>query len=640
MRLDRDALLDLDASLRRRWIVADGLGGWSSSTVVGCAAARWDGLLVAADPVTDRRRVLLSRFEETVVRGDAAFPLSIARYPGTFHPGGQQYLWSFDSEPAPRWTYRIGHAEVSRTVLRDRGDGAPTTVRWRVRGFEGSVVLRLRPFLPFRDADALTVENPAFDARAVTVPGGVAFRPYTALPRLVVTVTGPPWSFVPDGRWYRRVEFPDDLRRGEAGHEDQGSPGEFVVPLRDGDEVALALTVEAAAAAPAAASVRGTRARRALRRGRGLRASLERSAEAFLVRRGGRLSVVAGYPWFREWGRDTFISLPGLLLAGGRVEECGEALASAGAFLRDGRMPNRFDATPATSDWGAVDPALWYARAVALYEDARGSDRRLRRDLLPRLVEIADAHLAAAGDEVLLRAGSPSSPATWMDCVREGRAVTPRHGFAVEVNALWYSLLAHLARRTEDRRTARRFRTAAERVGAAFLERLWLPDEGRLADQFLDGAPDRSVRPNMVIAASFERSPLTKAQRASVVACARRELLTPRGLRTLSPRDPAYRGRHEGDAAARDLAYHQGTVWPWLVGAFAEASLRALGRGRAVVADLRDLVRGFEGPLAERCLGHVSEVFDGDPPHRPSGAWAQAWSTAELLRAAALLGMR
>jgi predicted glycogen debranching enzyme len=639
--LDRDALLDLERSARLRWLLADGRGGWSGSTVLGAPASRWDGLLVVADPASDLRWNLLSRFEETLVFGEHSFPLSVARYRGTLHPEGWKYLWSFDAAPYPRWTYRIGHVEVVREILRPRGADA-VLVRWTVRGNEAPVTLRLRPFLPFRSADLLTFENAALDPHVEVAKGGVAFRPYPDLPRLRVAVAGAAWSFVPGPLWYRGIELADDLRRGEAGHEDSWSPGELTTELKDGASLTLS--------ASAGDTSRGTKdparafedARRAAGTARpGLRDALERSADAFLVHRGGRHGVIAGFPWFREWGRDTFLSLPGLLLARGRVEECGEALLSHLPYLRaDGRMPNRFGPTPEASDYKAIDAGLWFALAVERWDAAGGKPRSAEKELVRALARIADALLTLAGAETLLRDGSAQVASTWMDAVVEGRAVTPRNGQTVEVNALWYSLLDFLAEKAEGRAERTRRREQAQRVADAFLARLWRTEDDRLADQFLDRAPDRSVRPNMVLAASLARSPLHEAQRRAVLACTRRELVTPRGLRTLSPKDPAYVGHYRGRIVDRDRAYHQGTVWPWLAGAFVEASLRADGRGAPNLRRLREWVEGFGPAVSEWTLGHVAEVYDGDPPHGPSGTWAQAWSTAELLRACELLGIR
>jgi predicted glycogen debranching enzyme len=418
------------------------------------------------------------------------------------------------------------------------------------------------------------------------------------------------------------------------------------VSLEDGVDVVVAATLGEPVADPRALWEREAKRRSeaAEARAAGVRGVVSIGADAFLYRANDqRLGVVAGYPWFLEWGRDTFLSLPGLLLARERVDECGEALAGALAYLRRGLMPNIFGLTPETSAYNSVDASLWFARCVRLYEQAGAPTKEIVERFLPALREIAKAYrdgtdLGIRCDSSgLIVAGGPHLNATWMDARLPSGPVTPRDGCAVEIQALWYLLLAyleHLETFAGKPDAARAWSAAKTRAGAAFLDRFWLEKEARLADVWRDGVVDRSVRPNMVIAAALEWSPLSREQRADIVTCARAELVTPRGLRTLRPRDTDYIGRYGGNTEERDRAYHQGTVWPWLVGFYVEAALRS----QAVpAAELRELLDGFEEHLSSAGLGHISEVFDGDPPHRAGGTIAQAWSEAEWLRADRLL---
>jgi predicted glycogen debranching enzyme len=648
VRIEREDLLRLDSSLGRMWLETDGVGGFAASTSLLCATSRYHGLLLAPPRGTAKRHLFLSRFEETLVAPDGReFPLSTVRWRGATDPEGHRYLETFEPTPFPSWLFRLGDVELRREML--LAQGAPTAlVRWRLGGGATPLVLRLRPFLACREADALTYENVYLVRTVHPIPGGVAARPYASLPTVSMT-SGGRATFVAEPAWYRGVEFSDDLARGYSGHEDQFTPGRFEVELAPGEDVVLAVTTATRVDAPTAAWRAAARARRAASVAEpSFRATLERAAEQFLHRTPeGRVGVIAGFPWFGEWGRDTCISLPGLLLPRGKVAECGDALAGLAGFLRRGRLPNRFGTSPETSEYAASDPALWFARAVRYWEKAGGDEARLLDEFLPVLVDVARELREGRADDLsiddggLLVAKSGKTAATWMDAVLGGVAVTPRDGCAVEVNALWCFLLEYVARllkRAGRDAPARDWKGISRRAGKLFLRRFWLEDAALLADAWDDGAVDRRVRPNMVIAASLEFSPLDKTQRAAVVDAARRELLTPRGLRTLSPRDPDYRGRYEGDVRSRDAAYHQGTAWPWLVGPYAEAHLRAHGRGVAARRHVREVVEAFAPHLEEGCLGQVAEVFDGDPPHRPGGAWAQAWSVAELLRACALAG--
>lgn len=651
--IDRETLLQLERSMAREWLLTDGLGGYASSTVLCCPTRRYHGLLVTPPPGTTKRHVFLARFEEWFHGGGKAVALSMARYRGTYAPLGHQGIERFELAPLPRWTYTFGRATLEREVLLVRGQ--PTVlVRYRVSGQSHPVEMRLRPLLPFREADKLTFENEHLDARMEHLAGGIVVRPYASLPAIRIVASGAA-EFETDPVWHKGIEYPTDIARGYEGHEDNFTPGTFRVAMEPGIDVVVAATLGDTIADPMEMWTREhtRRVRSARHVGGDVRARIAYTADDFLYRANtspsiasARTGVVAGFPWFGEWGRDTCISLPGLLLARGRVHECTLALEGLLPYLERGLLPNIFGTGKHDSDYGSADASLWFARAVRLLENAAADPDDIVRRFLPALREIA-AHyaggtgLALRADEAgLLVAGSPELNATWMDARTSHGPVTPRDGCAVELNALWYSLLAHLElceARLGDALSAAEWKLRKERAGAAFVERFWLPRERYLADVWKDGRRDTGVRPNMVIAASLELSPLTRAMRCDVLRCARVELLTPVGLRTLQPRDERYRGRYAGGTEERDRAYHQGTVWPWLLGAFVEGWLRAFGNGEGELRFLRGLLDGFAPVLETNGLLHVPEVFDGDPPHRPGGSIAQAWSSAEILRAFELL---
>lgn len=658
-RFGREDLQRLDWALAREWLETDGAGGYAASTVLLCPTRRQHGLLVAPYPGNPRRHVFLSRFEESVElegREGRSFPLSIARYPSVWAPHGHLTLDAFEHRPHPSWTHRIGDAVVRRDLLLVRG--RPTVlVRWTLVSGSRPARFSIRPLLACRDADAVSVENMALEPRVERLEHGVRCQPYSALPPVSMTVSARRWRFDAAPTWFRRTEFSTDLARGYEGHDDQFSPGFFTFPVEPGEAVTVAVTISDPAGHPAVlfdAEVESRLARRPS--GKGLRATLAAAADDYLWRSpSGRLGVIAGFPWFSEWGRDTFISLPGLLLSRGKVEECGAALSAAVPWIADGLLPNRFGASRADSDYASADAALWFARAVRLYDltarevggpSRNGARERLLGLLRPALAEIARGYEAGTrfgigGDgSGLVRLSDPAGNLTWMDAKADGVPVTPRHGCPVEIAALWCFLLRYLADlhlRAGDPNAAAAAAGRAERAERAFLARLWLPDRSRLADAWREGGPDPTIRPNMVIAASLEWSPLSREQRKDVVLAADARLVTPRGLRTLDPRHPEYCPRYEGGVLSRDRAYHQGTVWPWLCGAYVEATLRAYGAERPVVSRLAGWLDGFEDATTEMGLGHVAEVYDGDPPHRAGGAFAQAWSVAELLRAYDLL---
>jgi len=644
--------LRLEELLGREWLLADGAGGYASSSSILCPTRRQHGLLVAPFAGTARRHVFLSRFEESVHGQDLGFPLSLARYPGTWAPLGHRGFTGFARWPWPAFEHHIGRAEIRREILVPRGRHA-VLCRWTLKSKVWPLELRLRPLTPFREADSLTFENPHLDPRAqrLAPAQGIAVRLYSGMPVLHLTGSGPGFSYHADPVWYRRIQYLRDLERGYSAEEDQFSPGLIQFRLPTEGSVVVAAALDEPIADPArlweeeSARVRA----RQPAAPQGLCATLAATADDFLYRApGGRLGVIAGFPWFGEWGRDTLIALPGLTLSRGMVKECGEALSGLIPFLRDGLLPNVFGATPEDSSWNSADAALWFARAVRLWELDAGADGRARLmdEFAPAMARIAEGaerggRLGLRVDEDgLLHAGSPDLNATWMDAQCDGVPVTPRHGAAVEMNALWYFLLTYLERlalERGDRPAARHWMERRRRTRAGFLQRLWLPDERRLADLWRDGAADASVRPNMVIAAALEFSPLSRGKRTDVVRHAGKFLLTPAGLRTLAPDDPAFEPRYAGSPRERDLAYHQGTVWPWLLGFYVEAHLRAFGAAPDNLERLRALLEGL-APHLELCgIGHVSEVADGDPPHRPGGTIAQAWNSGELLRACRML---
>lgn len=641
--IDRDDLLQLERSMTREWLLTDGLGGYASSTVLLCPARRYHGLLVAPFAGTVKRHVFLSRFEEWFQGGGKSVALSMGRYGGTYGPLGHQGVERFELAPNPRWTYRFGRATLERELLLVRGERT-VLVRYRVTGQQHDVEMRLRPLLPYREADALTYENFDLDKRVERLANGIVAQPYAALPAIAITVSAPA-SFEVDPLWYKGIELPTDLARGYDGHEDNFTPGEFRVALASGVDVVVAATLGEPIADPMALwkkeHARVTRAAEAV--GSDVRSRLAYTADDFLYRtEARRLAVDAGWPWFGEWGRDSCIALPGLLLSRGRVEECVEALAGIAEFLKDGLVPNVFGRTRADSDYGSADASLWFVRAVRLAELASKDKGAVARRFLPALREIAEHYARgtglglAADASGLLRSGSPQLNSTWMDARTSQGPVTPRDGCAVEINALWCFLLAYLEdleTRVGSAARAKDLRARRERAYAAFVDRFWLSREGYLADVWKDGVQDKSIRPNMVVAAALEWSPLTSGMRVDVANCARAELLTPCGLRTLDPRAKAYVGRYGGGCEERDRAYHQGTVWPWLTGYFVEAWLRAHGSSAGQRQFLRELLDGFGEHLERQGLLHVSEVMDGDPPHRPGGTIAQAWNSGELLRA-------
>lgn len=647
LHFDRDELLVLETALTREWLEVDHLGGYASSTILLCHTRRQHGLLVAVPDGMEKRHLFLSRFEESLHREDRSFPLSVGRYPGSFSPLGHQGIEHFELAPWPSWLYRIGRAGIHREIQMLRGCPAVIT-RYRIDTPRDDIELRVRPLLPFREHDQLTFENLVLQPRVTRIPGGISCRPYASLPPIALTVEGAEARFEADPVWFRRVEYPLDLRRGFDGHEDQFSPGVFHIMVPAGREFAVAGSLGEALRDPLAAFVKqATERLDRLPEERDLKAMLQHTSEVFTLQRKEVQGIVAGFHWLGENLRDTLLAAPGITLYGKDKPD----LHRLGSLLDD--AAGRIDVVlrRPTSLRCENDAALWFPWAVRQAERAGVPLEEIRRRYQPVMEALATAYATpdASGrtglgfrvdnEGLLTTDGSHPCP-TWMDAMVDDQPVTPRQGRPVEVNALWYFLLQYLEtlhHETGDRLHSLMWMKRRRTAGRSFRKQLWIDTRRYLADVADDDHQDSAVRPNMVIAAALEWSPLTRGKRTDVVQRAEVELLTPRGLRTLAPKNKLYVGRYHGTPSERDAARHQGTVWPWLLGFFVEAWLRSLGADPASITYLRSLLDGFREQLPGQGLLLLSELSDGDPPHRPLGAIARALTQAELLRAYGLL---
>jgi predicted glycogen debranching enzyme len=565
------------------------------------------------------------------------------------HPGGASRIESFAAEPWPRWVYALPDGtRVSQEIVVPK-DAAACAVRWSVLSGVGPVSLEVRPFLSGRDYHALHHENGDFRFEPEPRGDGVlVFRPYGSLPSIAMRASGS-WGASPD--WYRNFVYSEERARGLDFTEDLASPGVFRFELPEGH----ASWVMAAEGSEAALGTSATDACVALleseraRRSR-LGGPLERSADAYVVRRGSGRTIVAGYPWFTDWGRDTFIAMRGLCFATGRLDDAGAILVEWAGCVSEGMLPNFFPDKDAAPEFNSVDASLWYLIAVAEYMQARaaagkrvaGRERTALQDAFGAILTgyaRGTRYGIRADSDGLLAAGKPGVQLTWMDARVGDWVVTPRIGKPVEVQALWINALKIASTFTDT------FRDLLAKATASFGSRFWNESAGFLYDvvdaDHEPGKLDASMRPNQILAVGGLPFSLVDGDRSRrVVDAVEAKLATPLGLRSLSPDDPRYEGRYEGGVRERDGAYHQGTAWPWLTGAFVDAWVRVRGGGDAVRTEARER---FVGPLmahlGEAGLGHVSEIADGDAPHRPRGCPFQAWSLGELLRLRALRGM-
>ncbi len=631
----------------REWLEADGLGGFASGTVSGVRTRRYHALLLAAVTPPTGRFVLVNGLDAFVETPAGRFALSGQRYAGdVVHPDGALRVESFRDEPWPRWSYRLDddtRVEQEVFVTHDRPQ---VVISWRLTGDASKAArLEVRPFLSGRDYHALHHENAAFDFRPELTGDGsrVVWRPYPGLPGVAARSNG---RYAHEPSWYRSFLYAEEKSRGLDCIEDLAAPGSFAFDLAAGEAVlVLATDAEDAkheAARDALALAKALRAKETRRRAR-FSDPLERAADSYLVRRGEGRTIVAGYPWFTDWGRDTFIALRGLCFATGRHDDAKAILLEWAGAVSQGMLPNRFPDRAEPPEYNSVDASLWYVVAVhELLEAADAGRARVGRRERERLIAATGAilhghrrgtrHGIRMDADGLLAAGEPGVQLTWMDAKIGDRVITPRIGKPVEIQALWLNAL----------RIGAQLGVAApeewERGRAAFLARFWSDETGALADvvdvDHEPGRVDLSFRPNQVFAVGGLPFPVLEGDRARrVVDAVEARLATPLGLRSLAPGDPAYRPYYGGGIVERDEAYHQGTVWPWLAGPFVEAWVRVRGGSSEAKREARErFVAPLRQHLGEAGLGHVSEVAAAEAPYRPGGCPFQAWSLGELLR--------
>jgi predicted glycogen debranching enzyme len=673
-----DVCGDLEASSKREWLETNGIGGYASATISGMNTRRYHGLLVAAfHPPTDRR-VLLSKMEETVVLANGArIELGTNRYPNsTVHPQGFKVQTAFRLDPSPIFTFRVGQIEIEKSLFMLHGENT-VVLRYRLRLSEkdlseanadqnANVRLELRPLLAFRDYHSMQHENSLWIQSDEIERNLIRFAPHDSDTHLFIRSTASQTDLA--NVWYRNFEYEEERIRGFDFHEDLLNPCVLIFESNGANEsetvcdlvVSTNCHDEQDAHALAEQFETSERARRAkIERHFFTNAprfafndfvqNLYEAADAYIVRRADTPtqknlhSIIAGYHWFTDWGRDTMISLTGLTLATRRFSLARNILRAFAAYMNEGLIPNRFPDYDEPPEYNTIDGTLWFFHAAREYLRRANDEKFVRDELYEKLKESIHWHERGTKydirmtDDGLLRGGNPHVQLTWMDAKVGDWVVTPRTGKPVEIQALWYNALrvtAELAWRFQDAETQKHCAALAERARASFKAKFWNANENCLYDYLTDDdMPNAQIRPNQIFAVSLPHAILQDAERArAVVAVVERELLTPFGLRSLSPRDPEYRPRYEGDARSRDAAYHQGTVWAWLIGAFINAYLKTHGRTPDTLARARTFTEGFRAHLLEAGLGQISEIFDAAAPHTPCGCIAQAWSIAEVLR--------
>ena len=634
LQFDKSKLINLEYSLNKEFVRSNRAGSYSSTTIVGCNTRKYHGMLVCPDLATGNKNVLLSSLDVTIMQHDQEFNLGIHKYQGDLYvPRGHKYIRNFEAESVGVTTYRVGGVVLKKEYLLVEQE-EQILIKYTLEEATSQTFLKFRPFLAFRNMHALSKANMFANTKYAKVKNGIVSKLYSELPPLYMQFNKN-MEFVSCPDWYYNIEYMEEQSRGYDFKEDLFVPGYFECNIQKGESILFSgstfLTED-----PAQLQKKYDREKSKRMPRDSFKACLLNSTEQFLVKNEGRTEIIAGFPWFGTWGRDTFISLPGLTLTTGKYQQAKDIIDTMVKRMKGGLFPNMGDNdNPA---FNSVDAPLWFFWSLQEFEkynskiDIWKTYNTAIKDILNsyRNGTIFNIRMLENG---LIWAGQEGKSLTWMDAVNDSGPVTPRMGLDVEINALWYNAICaclEWAKKSKDTAFVKSWKKLPALISSSFTETFWDEKRGYLADYVNGDYRDFSVRPNQVIAAALHYTPLTRDMKKSILDIVSRYLLTPKGLRTLSPKDENYNAFYEGDQNTRDAAYHQGTVWPWLLEHYVKAYLDLYKAGGLNI--VKQLYHGFEEDMLVHGIGSISEIYDGDPPHTPRGSISQAWSVAAVLR--------
>ncbi|MEL7663014.1 MAG: amylo-alpha-1,6-glucosidase [Methanosarcina mazei] len=645
-RFGADFLSTYEEGIKKEWVIGNGLGGYASSTIIGAGTRTYHGLLVATPENSPGRLLLLSSLDEEISVNEEVYKLAVHKYPDTISPTGFQHLSEFIRYPFPLWVYRPGDFIIKKKVFMIHNSNT-TCVLYDITSRREGAVLKIFPLISSRDFN-LTARAGYLSFFQRAGPSGVKLASSTGFTFSISSNL----QYHPEPVWYFNLEYDTEMQRGLNFQEDNFNPGCFEGELKEGTSRFFVAASTEDVSSFTLEQVDKLYLREANRQNllaldskliEPFALKLLKATDPFVVknRSSGENTVIAGYHWYSDWGRDTMISLPGLLLIPYRFEEARSVLNNFSKYCRRGLVPNTFPAFGGDPVYNTVDASLWFIHALNRYF-AYTQDFLFLTDVWDTVDEIINFYCDGTDfgiemdSDYLIRQGPQL---TWMDAKVGEWAVTPREGKACEVNALWYSSLktaSYLGILLGEDVSS--YETLAAGVASNFEDAFWNPEADCLFDLIYEDETgnlikDPAIRPNQIFAVSLPYTMLSPEKEKAIVDRVEKDLLTPFGLRSLSTDHFLYKGQYLGDALTRDTAYHNGTVWPWLLGAFVKAYLKTHGYEDSNVEYMKSILEGFDGHLESAGIGGISEVFDGDYPHAPGGTIAQAWSVAEILRA-------
>ena len=655
MLIEKEVLQNFDLAVQREWLETNGLGGWSGSSIIGAHTRRYHGLLVAAIVPPADRMILLSKLDETIVSGDQRMELGVNLYhDDTIHPAGHQYLAGFRKDVFPQWEFNANGILLKKTIAMIHGENT-VVILYDVAKAENTFTLELLPLMAAKGYHSLTHESSQMHWNA-HFNNGIFHNQPDGKTNVFIQVPGSSYRHEP--KWFNNFKYRVDQYRGQEFLEDLFNHGTFTVRLSQGDTLGVIISTEN----PEGRDAHDLFSRENMRRKllisnqpeNDIIKQLVLAADQFIVKRtiptdpsrdnvsntGESRTIIAGYHWFTDWARDTMISLPGLCLSTGRIEDAKNIINAFAKNVSMGMLPNRFLEKGEQPEYNNVDGTLWYFIAVYKYLQATGDKDFILNEILPVLKDIIDWHFKGTRYNIkvdadgLLFAGERGQQLTWMDARIGDWVVTPRMGKPVEVQALWYNALrifSELLNLNDQAHDAATVKVNAEKVKENFNRQFWF-EKGDFLYDVIDenGHPDPTLRPNQLFAISLPFALIEGEKAEAILQVVEEKLYTPVGLRSLPGDDKYYVPAYGGDQWHRDSSYHQGTVWSWLLGPYVDALIKVQGtRGKE---QAKKIIENFRYHLDEGCIGSVSEIFDADPPHHPRGCVAQAWGVAEMLR--------
>lgn len=621
------------------WLHCNQHGSFATGSADRIPRRKYHSLLTLREPPVGEPLNALAEVGEFVTRGENTFALHNIDYRDVVHPQGFQHLAFFSQAPLPTWKYQLGPLSIERTLELD-AEKDIVRINYQVKGVKELIVFRVEPLLVCRPYHSLAYENPFLDGTVQTEKSGISIKPYGTAPRFYLKISQKDASFLPAGRWDKRVFYTVEQERGYSSTEDYFCPGAFEIKITKDCEFTFHF------GEPDTSKANSKKVRAKSKTLQFSAPFFKESAEKFfMIKKSGAHSLVAGFPWFEDWDRDTMISLPGLCLSTGKLAFAKKVLEAYAARAKKQLIPGA-PVVSGESQNIMVDAPLLFIRAVQLYSEK--ANARDCATLMPAVLHILNSLKSGFDSRVEIHADGllfvkPGNyAATWMDVVIDGTPLTPRNGFAVDLNALYYNGLCFAlewARKNKQKAFVDQWEPIRAKASDSFVKRFWSAERGFLADTHNGSVPDEGLRPNQLWATALKFSPLKKEMAQTILKRIKKELVTPVGIRTLSPADSRYQSHYRGGQRQRDLAYHQGTVWPWLLGIYADSVLNVLGP-KAAKVELAPIMERMKAHfLQEGCLGQISEVFDAEEPYMYGGTPAQAWSLGEIIRVEQMIGM-